>query len=365
MRSLFQKLHLWISFPFGLVIAIICFTGSLLVFEQELYELGHRDMVFVQPEGEPLPLAQLVPLVVAGVPEGVEVTGVTISEEPNRAYKIHLSEPRHAAIFVNQYTGEQLGQFGRTPFYRVVFFTHRWLMDSARVGGDGISLGKTIVGVSTILFVLALITGVVLWAPRRWRSVWKSLKIRKGKAFWYSLHSAGGMYGIVLLLALALTGLTWSFEWYNKGFYKLFGGEVTQGARPKRLETEADYLVYDRVLAELSGLEYKEIRITPGNARLTLGGWGNQSAVDEYYFDGLNGMITQYTPYKDQERNSKIRGWVRSIHFGMWGGYFSKIITFLVGLLGASLPLTGYYLWWKKIRAKRIRSHFIANNGVK
>lgn len=31
------------------------------------------------------------------------------------------------------------------------------------------------------------------------------------------------------LLAMALTGLTWSFGWYRTGFYKVFGVEVQQG----------------------------------------------------------------------------------------------------------------------------------------
>ena len=43
------------------------------------------------------------------------------------------------------------------------------------------------------------------------------------------LHVAGGMYALFFLLAMALTGLTWSFGWYRTGFYKVFGVEVQQG----------------------------------------------------------------------------------------------------------------------------------------
>ena len=37
------------------------------------------------------------------------------------------------------------------------------------------------------------------------------------------------MYALFFLLAMALTGLTWSFGWYRTGFYKVFGVEVQQG----------------------------------------------------------------------------------------------------------------------------------------
>lgn len=36
------------------------------------------------------------------------------------------------------------------------------------------------------------------------------------------------MYALVLLLAMSLTGLTWSFTWYRTAFYKVFGVEVQQ-----------------------------------------------------------------------------------------------------------------------------------------
>ena len=41
-------------------------------------------------------------------------------------------------------------------------------------------------------------------------------------------------------------------------------------------------------------------------------------------------------------------GWIYSIHVGSWGGYLTRILAFLAALLGASLPLTGYYLWIKR-----------------
>ena len=93
----------------------------------------------------------------------------------------------------------------------------------------GIFWGKMIVGTSTLMFVFVLISGVVVWWPRTRKALKNSLKIVANKGwrrFWYDLHVAGGMYALVFLLAMALTGLTWSFQWYRTGFYKTFGVEV-------------------------------------------------------------------------------------------------------------------------------------------
>ena len=75
-------------------------------------------------------------------------------------------------------------------------------------GGEGIFWGKMIVGVSTLMFVVVLISGIIVWWPRTRKALKNSLKISgtKGwKRFWYDLHVAGGMYALVLLLAMSLT----------------------------------------------------------------------------------------------------------------------------------------------------------------
>lgn len=37
-----------------------------------------------------------------------------------------------------------------------------------------------------------------------------------------------------------------------------------------------------------------------------------------------------------------------AIHVGSWGGIVTKILTFIVCVVGATLPLTGYYIYFKK-----------------
>ena len=41
-----------------------------------------------------------------------------------------------------------------------------------------------------------------------------------------------------------------------------------------------------------------------------------------------------------------------TLHTGSWGGTATKALYFLAALIGAALPLTGYYLWWKRRRAR-------------
>lgn len=404
MRKIFRNIHLWLSIPFGILITLICFSGAALVFEKEVMELCHRDLYFVKKvEAAPLPMEQLMTKVAATLPDSVSVTGVNVSSDPERAYQVTLSKPRRASMYVDQYTGEVTGKYERAPFFNFMFRMHRWLLDSMKQDG-GIFWGKMIVGTSTLMFVFVLISGVFVWWPRTRKALKNSLKIVANKGwrrFWYDLHVAGGMYTLVFLLAMALTGLTWSFQWYRIGFYKTFGVEVqpsmghgnaaanatakdgkpdgkpegregrgersgNRGERPageggrsegRGAHRRSPYAHWEQVYEQLAQANpgYKQISVSDGSASVAFNRFGNQRATDRYKFNPRNGEIAETTLYKDLENSGKIRGWIYSVHVGSWGGMLTRILTFIAALIGASLPLTGYYLWIrKKIKRKPV-----------
>lgn len=405
MRKIFRNIHLWLSVPFGILITLICFSGAALVFEKEVMELCHRELYFVKKvEAAPLPMEQLMTKVAATLPDSVSVTGVNISSDPERAYQVTLSKPRRASMYVDQYTGEIMGKYERAPFFNFMFRMHRWLLDSMKQDG-GIFWGKMIVGTSTLMFVFVLISGIAVWWPRTRKALKNSLKIVANKGwrrFWYDLHVAGGMYALVFLLAMALTGLTWSFQWYRTGFYKTFGVEVQPGmghgnaaanatakggkreespegrsGRPgnrgekpegrgehsesREGRKRSPYTNWQQIYEQLAEAnpDYKLISISDGSASVALPRFGNQRGTDRYKFNPRNGEITETTLYKDLDNSGKIRGWIYSVHVGSWGGMLTRILTFIAALVGASLPLTGYYLWIRRLMKRKIKREAI------
>ena len=397
MKKIFRKIHLWLSVPFGLIITLVCFSGAILVFENEVNEWFRHDLYYVETVKEsPLPMDKLLEKVATTLPDSVSVTGVSISSDPGRAYQVSLSKPRRASLYVDQYTGEVKGKSERSGFFMFMFRMHRWLLDSMNPGNEGIFWGKMIVGVSTLLLVFVLISGIVIWWPRTRKALKNSLKITATKGwrrFWYDLHVAGGMYALIFLLAMALTGLTWSFPWYRTAFYKVFGVEVQQraaqgheqksdaqkrdtklaahrekkregnevrkgerGGRPENNHSDMHSVtspfvywqeIYDKLRRQ--NPEYKQISISSGTASVSFNRFGNQRASDRYSFNTDNGEFTETSLYQHQDKSGKIRGWIYSVHVGNWGGMFTRILTFIAALLGAALPLTGYYLWIKRL----------------
>jgi uncharacterized iron-regulated membrane protein len=82
-------------------------------------------------------------------------------------------------------------------------------------------------------------------------------------------------------------------------------------------------------------------------------GWGNSRASDKYNFDESVGTLLSVQEYAGTTEKSRVRAWVYSLHTGSWGGVVVKLLYFLAALLGTALPLTGYYLWIKRLYGKR------------
>ena len=397
--KIFRKIHLWLSVPFGIIITLICFSGAMLIFEPEITRSVKSNVYYVSSsEGEPLPLGELMETVKATLPDSVSITGVTVFSDKDRTYQVNLSKPRRASLFIDQYSGQITGKYERIGFFSTMFKLHRWLLDGANPHGDGVKVGKLLVGISTLIFVIALITGVVIWWPRARKNFRRSMTIsfKDGwRGLWKSLHVAGGMYALVFVLAMSLTGLTWSFNWYRTAFYAVCGVEHTPrnlGASTNEKSSErvngsegrgnhrggrqgehgegrrehgerrgegrgegrrhhSEFGRWQQVYDELKAQNPDAPQITIGaeTASVALGVTGNGRASDKYEFNRRSGEITPVTKYADSLPADKLRGWIYAIHTGSWGGILTRILWLLGALLGASLPLTGYYIWIKHL----------------
>ena len=414
MKKALRKIHLWLSVPTGIIITLVCFSGAMLVFEKEITEAIKPELYFVkEAKGEPIPMQQLMEKVEETLPDSVSISGVTVFADSTRTYQVSLSKPRRASIYVNQYTGEVTGSSERLPFFNTMFRLHRWLL------GSSSGVGKLLTGICTLVLVFILITGILMWLTNRNKPLKASLAIHVTKGwgrFWHDLHVAGGIYTTIFLLAMALTGLTWSFSWYRTGFYACFGVESSEkgGAhggsasnegqrggdtirRGERQQGEgrngggeghgyhgggegrgyhgggeghgyhdggdfgfhrhSPYRHWDDVLNEmaLKNPGYQQITLKAEAAEVVPEGRLSLRATDKYSYDRRSGEITDVKLYSSEGKDTKVRSGVYMVHTGSWGGIITRILNFLAALIGATLPLTGYWLWIRRLTRKRAK----------
>lgn len=312
MRKLFAKLHLWLSLPLGIIISIICLSGAALVFERDITQALQRSLYTVVPPSEdaqPLSPSQLATHIQTQVSDSLHLSSLLLSTNPHETAFASFRETGRKQLSVNPYTGEVLGWTQTYPFFQTMRKLHRWLLDPPASKGEK-SVGKIIVGITTLVMVFILISGLIIWIPRTRKALKNRLSVSctKGwRRFWYDSHVAIGFYSTLFLLVMALTGLTWSFGWYRTAAYSLFG-ETPSSTQVRHTDKGKDRSRKD------------EVKITWKDA--------NASAPQS------------------------LKGWFYAFHTGSWGGITTKILYFLAALFGGILPLSGYYLWWKRTRRR-------------
>jgi uncharacterized iron-regulated membrane protein len=355
---------LWLSVPAGIIIFIVCLSGTILVFQDEIQEIMHPQLYFNSNKGQkPLSLEVLIPKVQNQLKNN-QIKDVRIFSDVNRNYAMGLTEGFRTTAYVNPCTGEITGiyDFKESSFYWIMSL-HRWLLDDTR------TWGKYAVGIATLIFIVILISGVIIWLPKKWKKQRFVVETKKGKKrLFYDLHSVLGAYAFLILFISAITGPMWSFEWYRNGVYKILGAELPKRGEAEKagkgrirgqetkLNTEqnTDYTQWQKVANKLQkqNLQNEYIIIQNGSALVHQKHAPTLRASDKYEFEKETGVITSSQFYKDQPYDAKIPGWYHDLHVGTYWGIWSKILTFIAGLIGTSLPITGYYLWWRKWKRK-------------
>ncbi|GGF21364.1 PepSY-associated TM helix domain-containing protein [Hymenobacter cavernae] len=407
MKVFFRTIHLYLSLVSGLVIAVVCFTGGVLVFEKELEQALHRERYFVAPGSQRLPLQQLVQAVQTNDPKA-KVAGVKVYTDPARSVEVSLAgggpggpgkgaeggrEGRAAGgeghgqasgagehqraegrgtggkegkggsggerggptVFVNPYTGAVLGQYVyRDTFFFKMFSLHRGILGSA--------VGKMIVGVSTLFFLVILATGIVLWWPATRKAMQQRLTVKWGagwKRLNHDFHIVLGFYSALFLFVFAFTGLAWSFEWFNKGIYWVTNSPMQRPEPPTAAPAPGATLGFDQVYSLIKqrvpdAVSYaiqlpKEPTATIRVATLSPDAV-HENASDELYLDQHSGEIVKQQAYADRNLGMRVRSTFKPVHTGAIFGLPSKIIAVIVCLLGTTFPITGLFLWLNRLK---------------
>jgi uncharacterized iron-regulated membrane protein len=261
---------------------------------------------------------------------------------------------------VNPYTGTVLEKYSyrETGFYQV-FAMHRWLL-----GGEG-SIGKYIVGISTFIFLFILLTGIILWWPKTRKILQQRLSI-KWKASWkrinHDMHLVFGFYSAIFLFIFAFTGLAWSFEWFNNGIYKVTNSPLKASPPPqsvyiagaKRIAVDdalaAAKSVYKDVVFYNINLPKDSVEAIAVNA-LPLNAV-HENATDALYLDQYAGTVLGTMPFAERSLGARVRSTFKPVHTGSIWGWPSKIVAFIVCLLGVTFPISGTIMWYNRTRKK-------------
>ncbi len=372
---------MWLGLLSSVVITVVCLSGSIYAFKSQIENLINSDLVYNNSQHKQSFNIDVIALNFEkkyGKP-----TLILIPENLNKNIFISSRSKNilGTEVYYHRYTGEFLGIKSRTTtsFFEFILDIHRFLLMD--------ELGKTINGISILIFVFLLFSGFILWLPKKLKSFKKNLVIKWDARFYrinYDLHRILGLYSLIILFFIAITGLYVSFHWvkntiivglggdsiiisennialqkslsdsFNKVLNDLSREENTASLKRVSLttiinKTDSVFNYEGNMIIKLPTSEIKKTVITKMNTDNLIG--FNFPDIVEY---SLNGKINNLYLFKKLKLHQQFKAIAKPLHTGEILGLPSIILYFVISLIGTSLPITGFIIWWKKIKNKKL-----------
>ena len=390
-KKLVGYLHLWLGLASGLIVLVVALTGALYVFQDELEtRLIHPERNVVKAQNRPLaPVAGWLHTANTAFAKydsvGSNRTIYWWRAMPGRATVVGTSyraggETHYLEAFLHPYTGQLIEvaePYGTYSFWRIVIDLHMNLL----LG----KVGSQLVRYGTLVFLLMLISGIVLWWPKnkpalkqRYKFRWKDTTKWKRKN--YDLHNVLGFYASWVVVFMAITGLVWSFGWFSKGLYFALSGGETRTELPAAKSPQPST---DAQIGPLFARFQREQPAADRQARSIYLSYPSDTAgyfqvVTEYdpaglvetdnhsfYYERATGKLARQGLGWEGLPRQNAGDWVSDfngqIHYGSLFGLPSKVLVFFACLIVASLPVTGFLVWWgRRKKDKRASRHLPA-----
>ena len=360
------KIHLWLGLATGIVVFIIAITGAIYCFAPELQ--AFQPYRHVRPsQREFLPPSVIKEIASRQLP-GKNIQRIYYEARDKSVMVLFAQVDKYTySVFVNPYDGRVLKvRNNNSDFFTVVLQIHRTLL---------IPYGHDIIRWSTVIFIIMMISGIILWWPKNRRTAKHGFVVKwkaSPKRLNYDLHKVLGFYATWIAIFMALTGLMFAFESFADFTYKLTGYErsivqkkppVSDTAFAANDGASAIDMVWSTVKPQLHNKYAAAMFVLPATkaAPILLRANPGKSTLyktDFRYFDQYSGKEIPgayvWGNYKDAHTLAdNIKRMNYDMHTGAIFGLPGRIALFFVALIVASLPITGFYFCWNKKRKAR------------
>lgn len=355
-KKVLGSIHLWLGLGSGLVVLIVSLTGAIYSFQEEYDAYTKADLLFVKQVKSSVRLqpSQLLSQVQKTYP-AEKIVQLRMKQVPLNATAIALTDKRKA-ICLDPFTGQIVG----------VYHTRRDLMGIALqlhlnlMLGD---IGAEIIRWNVLIFLIMLLSGLYLWFPTRRNQLKTAFRVKwsSWKRINYDLHKVWGFYMLWLLLPITLTGVYWVFDSVPAAIYALDGKPMTykkkvQSVPPVGLHTcsvDSLFKIADSY-GDFATASIQLPKDSAGTFRFVMRypyQWVRKQ--NTFTFDQYSGKVLLQDLYRDFSTADKIRVSNFDLHTGRMFGMGGKFLALAAGLFGASLPVSGFLIWWNRGRTKK------------
>ncbi|MEY2688744.1 MAG: hypothetical protein RL375_2942 [Pseudomonadota bacterium] len=360
-RERWRRVHLWLGLSLGTLLALLGLSGSVLVFYTEIDAVLEPALRWQERDGRVQRWEPVLQALQQAHPER------------ERGWRIELP-PGGAGIVTARYLKpvERSGEFFAPLLVSVHPTSHQvlatrfwgdfamtWLYDLhfSLLAGES---GRTVVGVAGSIGLVSLVSGVVLWWPRstsQWRQAWRFKTGAAPARRTWDQHRLGGIYGLVLLALLTLTGVVLALpQWVDP----LLAPWTAPAVSPRPRSTppadgSSHRLSLDQALAAAharfpqAAIRWVDTPDGPtGTYRMRMQQPGEPSARFPrtlVWIDAYSGRVLAEQDARRLGRVDTVMAWVHPLHNGEALGLAGRLTAAAAGLLLPVLWVTGLMRW--------------------
>jgi len=353
--------HHWVGFKLALFMSFICLTGTIAVFSSEIDWL-------LQPS------LRVAPSSVTGEPDWARIAasatrypGVksinSIDAPTASAFASRLmvvwDDNRLGFLHVHPTTGVVQGEGPWVGAQRIFRNMHRHLNLPGRIG-------IPIVTSLSFLLLVSLSTSFVVY-KKWWRGFFKPLRTRDARAWWGDFHRLAGVWSLWFVALMAVTSL-----WY---FVEQMGGQAPV-PRAEMVEPHVASLpeIGDHLTASLAAARRADpaLRITgigfPTKESGAFVFTGDKSAIlvrprtNAVWTTVATGEVVATFDGRDLNAHQRISEMADPLHFGNFGGYWTKVPWFIFGLLMTGLSVSGVVIYALRV-GREVRNQLTQRPG--
>ena len=347
-RSLWWVVHSWIGLKLSIFLTFILATGTFAVFAHEIDWLATPAMR-VSPRSEPVASWGALAQAAARAAPDARLQTLYAPIDPWFAVEAWVSRGKGAPerVYVDPWTAEVTGRHGWANVHRFLRQAHRHLMLPTKIG-------IPIVCSLALLLAASLVSGIVTY-KKWWRGFFRAPRGGDGRRMTGDLHRLMGLWSLWFVALITLTGL-----WY---LVETLGGNAKV---PKLPEVAASAMptgaALDRLVAVACradpALDIREIRFTPDNGVIFLGqssAWLVRDRANAVVVDPATSRVVALLDGRTLSAHQRISEMADPLHFGTFGGLWTKVLWFLFGALLTAMAVTGTMIYAMRL-ARSARS---------
>ncbi len=369
MRKLLFKAHSYAALVAMLPLLIISITGSILVFKVEIdsWLRPEHMQVNAADSSQRQSLDQMMQKVLNQHPS-YQLGGWEIFDDKQRSdagYLIKKGTEQWFKIYLNQYNGELLSSPQPMDHYLTDWLLELHYTFLLHLEGEAVGF------ICALIMLFLGISGIIIYR-RFWKKLF-TLRFKAARRILFSdIHKLIGIISSPILIVIAFTGAYWNIADIihqveeHSGQHK---HQIEQAFYNPKLSFESlRQQSHGQITSFHAG--YLTIPHEPEQAITFYGEVNSSNPLNSEYastvtFDSQTGHVLHISDIRQASLLTVFLDSFRKLHFGYFGGLFTRIIWCLLGLSPVLLAFTGLYLYWQRLgqrrQAKRSRQALRSN----